>query len=113
MEATSVDYGVLERMTDLRVAPVELGWSDLGTWAAVAETVAEVDGVKILAGQVLAEGAARCLVRAPGKTVALLGVEDLVIIDTPDALLVMAAGRASELQRLLARVDALGPGGPT
>jgi mannose-1-phosphate guanylyltransferase len=113
MEATSVDYGVLERAAGLRVAPVHLGWSDLGTWAAVGETAQEVDGVRVLAGQVVAEGAARCLVRAPGKTVALLGVDDLVVIDTPDALLVMRAGRAGELPLLLARLDALGPGGPT
>ena len=104
MEATSIDYGVLEHSKHLFTVPCELGWSDVGTWESAAALMPAVEGGRGLARQVIGEGASRCVVYAPDKAIALLGVQDLVVVDTPVALLVMDRTRGQELRALLDRL---------
>ncbi len=108
MEATSIDYGVMERSRHLLTAPCKLDWSDLGSWVTAGELLPEVEGGRGLARAVLSVDSGGCVVRAPGKAVALVGVKDLVIVDTDDALLVMHRDRAQDIRGILARLDASG-----
>lgn len=110
MESTSVDYGILEHARDIRVVPVDFGWSDVGSWPALAEVLpAQAWGSGVAAG-VVAIGAEANLVHAPGKLVALLGVEGLILVDTPDALLVARRDDAQAVKSLLDAVEAAYPG---
>ncbi len=104
LDATSIDYGIMERHAHTLVVPCSPGWSDVGAWPEAAASWPEVAGGRGLAEAVVARDAEGNAVHAPGKVVALLGVSGLVVVSTEDALLVMDAGRAQELRHL---VDAL------
>jgi len=95
----SVDYGVMEKATGVAMLPAEMGWSDVGDWHAVWETLRE-GGAEVGAhGRHVGQDTSRSLVwTSPGKVVATLGVEDAIVVDTPDALLVADLGRAQEVR---------------
>ncbi|MCW5977581.1 MAG: mannose-1-phosphate guanylyltransferase [Bryobacteraceae bacterium] len=96
-ENISVDYAVLEKADNvIGLAAGDIGWNDLGSWNALCELLpADRDG-NVLRTDSVALSSAGNYVDAPGKLVALVGVDNLVIVDTPDALLI--AGRASAQQ---------------
>lgn len=107
-DATSIDYGVMERAAAVSVVPGDFGWSDVGSWTALADFLPpELWGVGV-ADVVIAERAASNVVHAPGKVVALLGVDDLVIVDTPDALMVIRKGDAQAVRHILAELERRG-----
>ncbi len=107
-EATSVDYGVLERATNVRVLPLDVGWSDVGSWTALDEVLPVGEGGVSVAAALVAQDAAGNVVHAPGKLVALLGVHDLLVIDAPDALLVARREDAQAVRQLLEEVERRG-----
>ncbi len=108
-DATSVDYGILERSTDIRVIPGDFGWSDVGSWPALAEVLpAQAWGCGV--GEVSALRATGNIVYAPHKLVALLGVDDLVVVDTPDVLLVTRKAAGQQVKDILEQVDRSWPG---
>lgn len=110
MEATSVDYGILEHARDIRVLPVDFGWSDVGSWPALAEVLPAEEWGSGVAEAVVASASRGNLVHAPGKLVALLGVEGLILVDTPDALLVARREDAQAVKNLLDAVESRHPG---
>jgi mannose-1-phosphate guanylyltransferase len=107
-DATSIDYGVLERWSEISAIPCSFGWSDLGGWEAMADLLpASSLGSADVAGGVTLDGSEH-VVYAPSKLVATLGVERLVVVDTDDVLLVCARDRAEEIPKLLALLAAQG-----
>jgi mannose-1-phosphate guanylyltransferase len=107
VEAISVDYGIMERAIGLRVVVGEFGWSDVGSWSALADVAKARDPRgNILVGDVLVvEGTDNIVVSDPGAPfVGAVGVENLVIVATADAVLVIPRDRAQEVRRV---VDAL------
>lgn len=103
-DATSVDYGILERSRDIGVVPGDFGWSDVGSWPALAEILpAEPWGCGV--GEVEALRATGNVVYSPGRLVALLGVDDLVVVDTPDVLLVALKSEGQKVKDLLDQVE--------
>jgi mannose-1-phosphate guanylyltransferase len=109
-EATSIDYGVLERAAGIRVLPVDFGWSDVGSWPALLEVLPAGEGGVAVAEAVVALRATGNVVHAPGKLVALLGVDDLVIVDTRDAILVAPRREAQDVRKLLEEIERRGLG---
>ncbi|MDP2314131.1 MAG: sugar phosphate nucleotidyltransferase [Pseudomonadota bacterium] len=107
-EATSIDYGVLERAEGIRVVPVDFGWSDVGSWPALLEVLPAGEGGVSVAEAVIAIRAEGNVVHAPGKVVALLGVDGLVVVDTPDALLVAPVADAQDVRLLLEEAERRG-----
>jgi mannose-1-phosphate guanylyltransferase len=97
LDATSVDYGIMERSRHILTVPCELGWSDVGTWTAAAAEMPVVPGGRGIARAVVSRDSRSCVVHAPGKVVVLIGLKDVVVVDTPDALLVMDAARAQQV----------------
>jgi mannose-1-phosphate guanylyltransferase len=98
----SIDYGVMEKAEGIVVVPASFGWDDLGSWSA-AWTLASKDGADNVArGDVLALDSTGCFVSAPrDKLVVLLGAEDLVVVDTADALLIVPRDRAQEVGQVV------------
>ncbi|MDP2306644.1 MAG: sugar phosphate nucleotidyltransferase [Pseudomonadota bacterium] len=109
-DATSIDYGVMERARDIRVVPVDFGWSDVGSWPALLDVLPLGEGGVTVADAVVARRAEGNIVHARGKLVALLGVDDLIVVDTPDALLVARREDAQEVRLLLEEVERRGLG---
>jgi mannose-1-phosphate guanylyltransferase len=106
LTSISIDHGIMEHAKDVRVVPGSFGWYDIGSWTTAYE-LADKDqaGNAVLADASLID-AKNCYVRAEdGKVVALIGVEDLVVVDTKDALLIMPRARAQDVKRV---VEALG-----
>jgi mannose-1-phosphate guanylyltransferase/mannose-6-phosphate isomerase len=105
--AESIDYAVMERHDHIAVLPFQGAWSDVGSWNAVADlTEADADGNRV-AGNGLTERASNTFIHAPHRPVVALGTRDLLIIDTPDALLVAARDHAEQVKQVVARLDAL------
>lgn len=101
-DRTTIDYGILEKARRVAVVPADIGWHDVGSWARLAEIVAQ--GRNWASGDHLAVDADDNYVWAPGKLVALVGVEGLVVVDTLDALLVVPKERSEEVKAIADRL---------
>src|SRR5579883_1896653 len=119
LENISVDYAILEPATrqtadsgpagtksaiekaSVFVIPAEVGWSDIGSWAAVYELLAKTPAENVLAGPGQTIDAAGNFFYSPKKFVAAIGVRDLVVVDTPDALLIVPRHRAQDVAALV------------
>ena len=112
LENISVDYAVLEPATRAEgpprvfVIPAEVGWSDIGSWAAVYELLAKNSGENVLAGQGHALDAEGNFLWSPSKFVAAIGVRDLVVVETPEALLICPRDRAQDVGKIVKWLEA-------
>ena len=102
----TIDVGIMERARDVAVVPCDMGWNDVGSWASVYDMLPhdESGSACLECEDLISIESSGNLVHAPEKLVAAIGVEDLVIVDTPDALLILPRAEAqqvSELVRLL------------
>ncbi len=101
-DRTTIDYGIIEKAERVAVVPSDIGWHDLGSWARLADVVAAGRGWA--SGDQVAIDAEGNYVWAPGKLAALIGVEGLVVVDTPDAILVMPKERAEDVKSVVDRL---------
>jgi mannose-1-phosphate guanylyltransferase len=106
--SVSIDYGIMEKAADVWVAPVDIGWSDVGSWASLPELRPADSAGNVLPAGALALDAARNVVEVGGKTVVLLGVSDLIVVEEPDALLICHRDRAQEVGQIPARLRETG-----
>jgi mannose-1-phosphate guanylyltransferase len=108
--SVSIDYAVMENSSKVQVVPVEMGWSDVGSWSALPEVVApDASGtVCINAAGHVAIDSSDCLIYADGKVVATVGVTGLVVVSTPDALLVCDRDRAQDVKKVVEQLAARG-----
>jgi mannose-1-phosphate guanylyltransferase len=105
----SIDYAVLERAENVVGVPAgDIGWSDVGSWNAVYELHKRDANGNALRSASLVEASTGNYVQADKKLVALLGVHDLIVVDTPDALLIADRGRAQEVGDLVKRLEKAG-----
>lgn len=103
-ERTTIDFGIMEKSERVAVVPADIGWNDVGNWARLADIVLKRDkhaGGASLAG----DGSPGVYVYSPGKVVITVGVEDLVIVETEDALLVCRKDRAEEVKSIVERLE--------
>ena len=102
----SIDYAVMEPHDDVAVVPFSGQWSDVGSWNAIAElSPADAERNRIH-GQGFAHGAQNTYIHAPHRPVVALGTQDLLIIDTPDAVLVAHRDHAEQVKDVVARLEA-------
>ncbi len=106
--SVSVDVGVMEKLPSFAVFRAAFRWSDLGSWTAWGELAPGLPGGNRGEAEVYAVGASGNIVHAPGRTVALVGVEGLVVVETPDALLVCRAADAQRLKEVIALLESGG-----
>ena len=107
-KAISIDYAVMERTDKAAVVPVEMGWSDIGSWDSLW-SVAERDGSgNAIMGDVLQHGARNSYLRSEGPLVAAVGVEDLVVVATPDAVLVSHRNASQDVKRIVEKLEQSG-----
>jgi mannose-1-phosphate guanylyltransferase len=108
--AQSIDYGVMEKAEGVVVIPSSFGWSDVGSWSALPEVMEpDADGnVIITAERVVFLDSRDNLVRGGGRLVALLGVRDLIVVDTGDALLICPKDRAQDVKKVTEALEEKG-----
>ncbi len=97
----SIDYAVMEKTVQAAVVPVDPGWSDVGAWSAVWEVGAKDADGNVFDAAVRAIGCSNSLARTY-KLTALIGLDNLVVVDTPDALLVADISRAQDVKKVVA-----------
>jgi mannose-1-phosphate guanylyltransferase / mannose-6-phosphate isomerase len=102
----SIDYAVMEHTNRAAVVPVGMGWSDLGSWDALWEMSARDERGNALSGNVVAEATKNCYLRSGAGLVAAVGVEDLVVVATDDAVMVAPRNRTQEVKNLVDRLRA-------
>ena len=100
----SIDYAVMEKADRVAVVPVAMGWSDVGSWDALLDLATRDENEVACHGEVLAIDSVRCLVRSDGPAVVTVGVSDLIVVATEDAVLILPRGQS---QRVREAVEAL------
>ena len=108
LPAVSIDYGVMERHDGLATLPLDCGWSDLGSWAALAEVLSHDERGNATRGDVVAIEADDNLLFAERGTIAALEVRGLVVVRTEDAVLVVPRDRAQSVRKVVAALEAAG-----
>jgi len=104
----SIDYAVMEKSRCVAVVPCDIGWSDIGSWTALGDlTDSDSLGNRVL-GQAMLHETRNCTIQSSNRLVGTVGVENLLIIDTPDALLVADRNKAQDVKHLFATLKSLG-----
>jgi mannose-1-phosphate guanylyltransferase/mannose-6-phosphate isomerase len=103
-DGDSIDYAVMEHTSRAAVVPVNMGWSDVGSWDALWEISAKDAQRNSIKGNVVAENTRNCYLRSEGELVAVTGVEDLIVVATGDAVMVAPRNDSQEVRRLVGRL---------
>lgn len=100
----SIDYAVMEHTQDAVVAPLDVGWNDVGAWSALWEVGEQDAHGNVAQGDVLCEDSQGCYLRAESRLLATVGVENLVVVETPDAVLVAHRDRVQDVKAIVERL---------
>jgi mannose-1-phosphate guanylyltransferase/mannose-6-phosphate isomerase len=101
LKPISIDYGIMERSSNIRMVPAKFRWSDLGSWAALDEVIKKDKTGNILKGNTINIGTENSTVFAGDRLVATIGLKDMVVVDTPDATLVTPKERVQEVRKIV------------
>jgi len=108
VESISIDYAIMEKAVNVLVLPLDVEWNDVGSWASLHDVWDQDHNRNAVKGAFLALDAAGCVVSSPHKLTTLIGVDDLVVVDTPDALLVCRKDRAQDVKELQEALKQIG-----
>jgi len=108
LPSISIDYGVMEKTDRAMMIEADFGWSDVGSWDALYDLSPKDSGNNVTEGLVLLENCKGCMVSSHGKLIAGVGLEDMVIIDSADATLILPRGRSQEVRQIVARLEEKG-----
>jgi mannose-1-phosphate guanylyltransferase/mannose-6-phosphate isomerase len=104
--ADSIDYAVMEKTDAAAVVPVDIGWSDVGSWATLWEVGEKDANGNVVRGDVHVQATENCYVRAEKRLVSVLGLSDAVVIETDDAVLVASKDEAQKVKDIVGKLDA-------
>lgn len=108
-EKVSIDYAVLEHKDDIAVAAIDFSWNDLGSWQAVESLYeANDEGHRVVEAEHVSIDSERCFVYGNGRTIATVGVKDLVVIQTEDATLICPRERVQDVKKVVAELQQRG-----
>jgi mannose-1-phosphate guanylyltransferase/mannose-6-phosphate isomerase len=100
----SVDYAVMEKTREAVMIPIDVGWDDVGSWSSLWDIAPHDKQGNYVHGESVLEDTSNCYVHSERALVATIGVKDLVIVDTPDALLVADKGRSQDVSKVVAQL---------
>jgi mannose-1-phosphate guanylyltransferase len=101
LESISIDYGVMEQADNVLMIPADFGWSDLGSWASMAQIWPKDDQSNAHQGEIMTMESRGNVVFCQEKLCVLLGVDELIVVDTEEALLVCPMNRAQDIGKIL------------
>jgi mannose-1-phosphate guanylyltransferase len=104
----SIDYALMEKTRKAAVVCCDLGWDDIGSWAALAEQYPADEQGNVTEGEVFLHGVSNTYVRAEGRVAGVVGVDNLIVVDTPDALLVAHRDRVQEVKHIVSQLKQAG-----
>lgn len=103
--ADSIDYAVMEQTRNAAVVPVDIGWSDLGSWATLWETAVKDQNGNALRGDVDAHDTRNSYLRAESRLLAVTGLDNIIVVETSDAVLVTSRYRAQSVKDIVSRLS--------
>ena len=101
---TSIDYAVMEKAAQVAVLPVDIGWDDVGSWATLSQLLSEDKQSNLVHGagrHILLDTAGAYLYTSPGRLVAVVGMEDLIVVDTPTAVLICPKDKTQAVREVV------------
>jgi mannose-1-phosphate guanylyltransferase/mannose-6-phosphate isomerase len=101
----SIDYAVMERTRDAVVVPLDANWNDLGAWDSLWQTSAQDSHRNVLSGDVLCEGVTGSYICSHSRLVAAVGIEDMIIVETADAVLVAARDKVQDVKKIVQQLE--------
>ena len=107
--AVSVDVGIMEKARNVYTVPGDFGWDDAGSWLAMARLNGTDEHGNTVLGDVVSINAQNCIFSGRKKLIAAVGVQDLVVVDTPDAVLICDKTRLKDVRQVLAQLKSSGP----
>lgn len=113
LPAESIDFGVMEKADNVQVIPGAFGWSDVGSWTALPEVMPSDESgmVPVNVKKLVTIDSDNCLVYGDDRLVALIGAHDLIVVNTPDALLVCHRDRAQDVKKIVEALESDGATG--
>lgn len=106
LPVTTIDEGLMEHVDEFVVVPVEMGWSDIGDWNGFSELIAADIDENCINGKVVTQQATRCVVWSEtGRTMALVGVDNLAVIDLDDTLMIVDRDHAQDVRALVSKIE--------
>lgn len=102
----SIDNAVMERDDRVAVVPVEMGWSDVGSWDALHALGFGDDDGNVVHGDVVAIDTSHCLIRSEGPVVTMVGVNDLIVVATRDAVMILPRGSSQDVKKIVEQLKA-------
>ncbi len=103
--SVSIDYAIMEKVDSAVVIPVDIGWSDVGSWSALQDVHSTGNGDNTLVGDVEAFDSSNCYIRSESRLVVTLGVDDLVVVDTDDAMLVAHRDKVQGIKQVVDKLS--------
>jgi mannose-1-phosphate guanylyltransferase len=105
--SASIDYAVMEKTSQAAVVPLDAGWSDVGSWSALHEVLDKDTDGNVTVGDVLMHACKQSYISSTGRLVAAIGLEEVVVVETPDAVLVMASEHAQNVKLIVDQLKTL------
>jgi len=97
----SIDYAVMEKSRDMLVIPADMGWNDMGTWTEVGQTWEKDESNNSCLGEHISLDSGGCIIYSPNEPIATIGIQDIVIVHTPEGLLVCSKNRVDDVKILI------------
>jgi mannose-1-phosphate guanylyltransferase / mannose-6-phosphate isomerase len=104
----SIDYAVMEKTKDAMVLPLDVGWSDVGSWSSLFDALPADEQGNVLQGDVLVHDTRGCYVHSTSRLVAAVGMDDHIIVETKDAILVAPKDRVQDVKELVGKLKKSG-----
>ena len=104
VENISIDYALFEKSTKTAVVPCSIGWSDIGSWLSIAQTLPKDSQDNSIIGETVLHNAKECLVYSTNRIIAGVDIDNLIIVDTPDAVLVANKNSAQNVKHIFERL---------
>ena len=108
IKPVSIDYGVMEKAPGVSMIEGDFGWNDIGSWDALWDVLDKDEGGNATRGNTISFDTSNSLIYSPKKMVALIGVEDLIVVETEDSLLICRRGSSQDVRRVVKRLEEKG-----
>jgi len=100
-KSESIDYGIMEKYSDIYTVPGNFGWDDVGSWLALERTYKTDENGNVIDGNVISINVKNSIIQANNKLVATVGIENIVVVDTEDAILICAKDKVQDVKKVI------------
>ena len=108
LPSISIDYAIMEKAEKVLVIPAAIGWSDIGSWAALHDLLSSKDETNVVAGNFVGIDTHNSLIQGTDRLIATVGLDNMIVVDTGDVIMICPKGRSQDIKKLLDEIEAQG-----